>query len=148
MPKGVQVKIVNEAQVRGDITRYTKRKVEQIKMAVRDASRSVQEGAKKRVPVDLGNLKSSIDIQYLNGGLTGIIGPKEEYGLYVEFGTKPHFPPISAITGWANRRNIPPFLVAKKIAEKGTPPQPFLMPAFDKEISKFLSKVRRLLKIV
>lgn len=39
---------------------------------------------------------------------------------YLEDGTKPHWPPIADITPWADDKGIPPFLVARSIARKGT----------------------------
>lgn len=44
----------------------------------------------------------------------------DKYALYVEEGTKPHFPPIKAIQGWADRHGIPAFVVAQSIATWGT----------------------------
>jgi len=40
----------------------------------------------------------------------------------VEYGTVPHWPPISAIAEWANDHGIPPFLVARAISRRGTQP--------------------------
>lgn len=53
------------------------------------------------------------------------------YALYLEQGTSPHWPPIEAVTPWAERHGIEPFLVAKSISEKGTPAKPFFKPACD-----------------
>lgn len=47
------------------------------------------------------------------------------YGAYVESGTRPHFPPISAITPWANQMGIPPWALAISISKKGTAANPF-----------------------
>lgn len=41
----------------------------------------------------------------------------------VEAGSRPHWPPWgpgSALAAWANRKGIPPFLVARAIARRGT----------------------------
>ena len=58
-----------------------------------------------------------------------------DYGEYLEQGTKPHFPPVSAIEGWIRAKRIAPrrdqqgklptekqlaFLIARKISEEGT----------------------------
>lgn len=61
--------------------------------------------------------------------LETVIAPKVGYGVYVEKGTRPHFPPIAAITPWAKRKGISPFLVARSIARKGTKAKPFMAPA-------------------
>ena len=40
--------------------------------------------------------------------------------------TRPHFPPVKALTGWAKRHGMNPYVVANSIAQKGTPIVPFL----------------------
>lgn len=67
----------------------------------------------------------------------------EEYWRYIENGTKPHFPPIDAIKKWISVKPVLPrplkngklpttnqlaYLIGRKIAKKGTLPQPFLKP--------------------
>ena len=59
-----------------------------------------------------------------------------EYGEYLEQGTKPHFPPLTAIENWIRVKRIVPrqdtqgklptekqlsYLIARKISEEGTP---------------------------
>lgn len=66
-----------------------------------------------------------------------------EYWRYIENGTKPHFPPIDAIKKWISVKPVLPrplkngklpttnqlaYLIGRKIAKKGTLPQPFLKP--------------------
>lgn len=71
----------------------------------------------------------------------------EDYWKYVEYGTRPHFPPIQAIRKWIDVKPILPrpmkgklptkdqlaFLIARKISKVGTRPKPFL----NKTISDF-----------
>lgn len=45
---------------------------------------------------------------------------EHQYVAYVEYDTRPHFPPLDAITPWAKRHNRIPFLVARAIAKHGT----------------------------
>lgn len=99
--------------------------------------------AKKEAPKDRGKLRAGIEFKSL--GTRGRIpaGVKVRstapYSSYVHgfmhksfrqsqpFNrTKPHWPPISAISGWAQRKGINPYLVARAIAKKGTPIIPFL----------------------
>jgi len=69
-------------------------------------------------------------------------GGTVDYATFVEFGTKPHFPPVEAVTGdvealdrWVELelnpedRKTSAFFVARKIAQVGTDPQPFMRPA-------------------
>jgi len=69
-------------------------------------------------------------------------GGTVDYATYVEFGTKPHFPPVEAVTGevealdrWVDVKLNPEdteavaFQVARRIAQVGTDAQPFMRPA-------------------
>ncbi len=60
------------------------------------------------------------------------IGPDHglKYALYVEKGTKPHMPPVDAITAWAESKGINPWALAKSIAQKGTKSNPFVKRTF------------------
>lgn len=63
-----------------------------------------------------------------------IWGFAAEYAEHVEFGTRPHFPPVDALKRWARRvlgDEGAAWPVAKKIAEKGTPAQPYVRPGID-----------------
>lgn len=54
---------------------------------VRKTAVDIEGSAKNRVPVDTGNLKSSIGTTYTNGGLGAEVGPTANYGEFVELGT-------------------------------------------------------------
>lgn len=60
------------------------------------------------------------------GNLSGTLESNSKYATFVEKGTKPHFPPIDAITPWAVSKGLSPFLVARAISIHGTKPNPFL----------------------
>ena len=72
-------------------------------------------------PVDVGFLSAGIQpiIQDLVGAVTPI-GEAKKYAPFVEYDTRPHWPPIGAVQGWADRHGIPPYLVARSIALYGT----------------------------
>ena len=69
----------------------------------------------------------------------------QEYWKYLENGTKPHFPPISAIEKWITVKHIIPttrsgrvpstkqlaFLIARSISENGTKPTKILQKTLD-----------------
>ena len=67
----------------------------------------------------------------------------EDYYKYVEYGTKPHFPPIDAIKQWIKVKPVLPrplengklptenqlaYLIGRKISKVGTKANPFLAP--------------------
>jgi HK97 gp10 family phage protein len=61
---------------------------EKASAVVRKAAFDIEGQAKNRAPVDTGALKNSISTEFEDNGLTGIVAPTVEYGIYVEFGTK------------------------------------------------------------
>ena len=85
----------------------------------------------------LGELARSVKREVFSDTDTGrAIGrvflgsPADQYGLFVEVGTRPHFPPPAAIEGWVRRRlgvtndrqaRELAFLIGRKIARTGTP---------------------------
>jgi hypothetical protein len=74
---------------------------------------------KEATPVDTGRLRASIRSGLLDQERSRVY-TDVEYAPYVEMGTRPHWPPVSALEGWARRHGIEPFLVARAIAERGT----------------------------
>jgi hypothetical protein len=86
--------------------------------------------------VDTNELIDGIGYGILQDGteLVSIITPSQEadkYAAAVDQGSKPHFPPIEALQGWADRHGIPVWAVARKIAKKGTKARRFWKPTFD-----------------
>lgn len=83
--------------------------------------------AKENTPVDTGRLRSSIThaVDSQPVPMWGATGSRVHYAPYVEFGTKAHWPPQSAMQPWAVRHGFPTgkkgaFLVARAIARRGT----------------------------
>lgn len=90
------------------------------------------------------DLKNSIrGIVQQNGKYIVISIEMNDYWRYIEYGTKPHFPPVSAIKRWISVKPVLPrplpsgklptenqlsYLIARKISKVGTKPQPFLKP--------------------
>lgn len=82
---------------------------------------------KQQAPVDTGNLRDNwkIDIGRFEGSLVS----NAPYSAAVHGGSRPHMPPVDAITRWAQKRGLNPWAVAKSIAKKGTKANPFLQRA-------------------
>ena len=90
---------------------------------------------KERTPVGVGDsptghIRASIagDVVSRDNLIRGIVGTPAEYALPLEEGTRPHFPPPSALISWvhfklgvsdAEARGVA-FLVARSISRKGT----------------------------
>ncbi len=89
------------------------------------------------VTTDLGQLRQSLTKTVKPDN--AVIGTNVEQAPHVEFGTRPHVAPISALQGWADRHGIPVGAVWTSIKRKGTKAQPFLLPALIKNVRKIIA---------
>lgn len=108
---------------------------------------NIETGAKRRAPVDRGPLRNSITHEMDADQLGGVAGTNSEYGPPVEFGSRPHMPPVQPLIDWARRHGFEDpesagWAIALHIARFGTKEQPFLMPAFHEERPKYLRRLR------
>ena len=119
------------------------RKLDQFRVGIRrhferamwESVLTLEAEVKERTPVGVGDsptghLRASIssDVVARDNLLRGIVGSPAEYALPVEEGTRPHFPPPSALVSCvhfklgvsnAEARGVA-FLVARKISRTGT----------------------------
>ncbi len=101
----------------------------------------VEGSAVARVAVDLAQLKGSINKDVKP--TVAIVGTNDEKAPFIEFGTRPHAAPISALKGWADRHGIPVGAVWTSIKRKGTKAQPFLLPSLTENIRKIIDRFRK-----
>lgn len=101
--------------------------------AMRSVTLEVQRRAKQNAPVDTGRLRASIipDVVTRGNVVRGIVGSNVVYAPFMEFGTKPHWPPLAALEVWARRHHTSAFVVARAIATRGIRARRFLRDAFD-----------------
>lgn len=99
----------------------------------RASGQTIKGRAQDNAPRFDGNLVNSIQVETDSGTPMRFVrvGTNAEYAAAVESGSRPHFPPIAAITPWAKAHDMSPFGLALSIARKGTAPHPFLGPALD-----------------
>lgn len=88
-----------------------------------------------------GDLARDVGIEFVE--LSAIVKPKKKYAIFVEKGTKPHTPPISAIEPWARKKGIPVGAVWQSIRQKGTKANPFM----EKAVANSKDKVLAIFKI-
>ena len=79
-----------------------------------------------------------IDIQVDRQTLRGFLRSTAAHSRWVNFGTKPHHPPVAALVPYARLRGIDPWALAKTIAKRGTKAQPF----FDRGSEETQAKLR------
>jgi HK97 gp10 family phage protein len=129
------------------------RKCEAIKKVIAKEAIAIQSQAKENLrelhAIDTGHLRQSITIDSVAGGFGAEIGPEAPYGLFVEMGTRAHFPPAEPLEEWAHRHGMEDgagYAIAKKISTKPTPARPFLFPALFSRIDNIMKHLRELLK--
>ena len=126
--------------------KYLATKKHQLLGVVAKSSDNIKADARINAPADLGTLRSDINyvVKQTSKKIEGEILSAASYSAFVEYGTRPHFPPPDALKGWAARHGMAgaEFAIAKKIAEVGTKPQPFMDPAYRSEKNKFIGSVK------
>lgn len=95
-------------------------------------------GAEFSGGVDTGQLRASIvpDIATRDGQVVGIVGTNMEHAPFVEYGTKPHWPPEGALEVWARRHHMSEYVVRRAIAMKGTRAIKFFERAFNENLER------------
>jgi hypothetical protein len=120
-----------------------------IAMGIDETTIACVREAKPNAPKDTTLLQGAIQMRPAvkkNITVSGEWGAfNNKYALYVELGTDPHYPPVSALRGWARRKlgdeNLA-YAVVKAIGKKGTKPQPFLRPAADREYPNLAGRIK------
>ena len=108
---------------------------------IRSVAFEVLGHAQQNAPSNFGRLRNSltVDLKSRTGQVSATVGSNLVYAKPVEYGSKPHWPPLAPIELWVRRKLRVPaarsksvaFLVARKISRHGTPAQPFLGPALE-----------------
>lgn len=128
------------------------RQLSNMRKPMQKATNLVAGVAQNNAPVDTGKLKSSILPSVSSSGrtTTGIVGSSVVYAPFMELGTRPHFPPISALQGWASRHGMNAFVVARTIARRGLKARRYLQRALDDNrrriINIFIEAVNKIVK--
>ena len=122
---------VNDMNKAGDLFPTIMRKA--LTRSVTKIQREAKDNAEQSK--DTGSLQRNI--KRTVRGLRGEVVAGSPHAIFVEEGTRPHFPPVAPLEAWAARKLGSPglgFVIARSIARKGTPAQPFMQPAVDDSI--------------
>ena len=136
-----------------ELQRYLKKMsvehTRKVKQEVYASGLDVQKDAKSRLKIshtwDTGNLANTIIVDRIDNGLSVEVGPTAPYGVYVEHGSKPHFPPLDALEDWAKRHGLDSaWPICLAISKRGLPAKPYLLPAYLAVVGKFVNRLRRI----
>jgi HK97 gp10 family phage protein len=150
MAKDLSTRITGGPELQANIAKLKRLAPEFTKNAVNATAIAVQARAKLNITdnqtVDTGRLRASVKIETFSGGFSRRVGSDLKYAPSIEFGSRPHFPPLEPIREWCRRHRIPEsaaYPIALKIAKNGTPAAPFLYPALEVERHNFEQMIRK-----
>jgi len=103
-----------------------------LKRVVSDLADIVVFESQRRVSVDTGELKGSVEIEYPSE-FEAIVRYDSPSAVWIEYGTEPHMPPVEPLERWARRHGMEGagWAIAMKIKKEGVDEKPFLRPAVD-----------------
>lgn len=142
MASDLQVKIEGLDDLQKMFKQSPKVVTKNLNTAIKQSVFTLLANARMDAPIDQGFLRNAGMVTSFQV-LKGLLQNKAPYALYVHEGTRPHWVPLAAIKGWADRHGIPPFLVQRAIARKGTKPKPFFKDSIESSqeaIDKFFSQ--------
>lgn len=123
------------------VKKFEKYYINAVKRVIKETAEMIVTQAKALAPVDEGNLRDSIDVRYMDGGLSAYIHVGAEYAVYIEFGTG-----IYAVKG--NGRKDPWYYYSEKLGRfvytRGIEAQPFWFPSLDVAHKFFSSEMKKL----
>ena len=123
------------------VKKFEKYYIGEVKRVIKETAEMIVTQAKALAPVDEGNLRDSIDVRYMKGGLSAYIHVGAEYAVYIEFGTG-----IYAVGG--DGRKTPWVYYSEKLGRfvftRGMEAQPFWFPSLDVAEKHFRSEMKKL----
>jgi hypothetical protein len=111
-------------------------------------TRDFRDVAASRAPKDRGVLQRDHVARVQSGTFPqwGEVRVESPTAIFVHNGTKPHWAPVGALRGWAQRHGINPFALQRSIARKGTKPNPWFEKAVEQDAPRVIdSHVKSLL---
>jgi len=180
------IKLEGAKELKDYIRRYGEEATKKIRQLNLTTSHAIKAEARhnldKNKTNDAGNLKRALTADSNDNWMSAEVGcdirilskiSPHPYDIYVEKGTRPHFPPPKALELWVKRKMLGigghikggrkpsrsasgknaeaneikgvAFVVARAISRRGTKAQPFLMPAAMKIIPGYFRKVKEIL---
>jgi hypothetical protein len=133
----------------GEFARVVRRMPEQLRTATisgnREAALVLQRAVVEQITfqrlVDRGLLRNSVQVTPTATGAT--VAVTAPHAAPLEYGTRPHFPPVAPLEEWARRHGMPGagFAIARKISIEGTPPERYFAKALSKAIPRMAGAI-------
>lgn len=127
---------------------------EELTRSILESELLLEREVKEGTPTATGVLRESIGArppQRLADSVIGVVGTSISYAIPVELGTKPHFPPATALADWAriklgvsaDEAQRVGFLIARAISRRGTKPAAMFQRAFQQQRGQVEAILRR-----
>ncbi len=163
----VSVRVTNLNDVLSDLNLKINEVKKDVQKEISTTANEIRNGAVQAAPTNLGHLRTSIEIQYQNQMLSAWIGSNLKYAAAIEKGRRGGWLPFPPILEWVKKKGIAgsfsiktkkaskskssqaavktaAYFIWKSIKEKGFKAKPFLGPAYDRAIPKFLVRLQQL----
>lgn len=108
---------------------------------INSSALTIASSAKRLAPVDMGFLRNSIGIEPSVSGLTYEVEAKAKYAAYIEFGTG------GLVDVPAGYEDLAILFKGKGIKKVNIRPQAFLIPSFESEKPKLITRIKKLLNV-
>ena len=139
---GYEVEIKGLAEQMAKLDQFNPVAVKELSRAMEQSTLAVGNEWRKTAPVGVsGEMRASIgtEVKHISGtDVQGRVGTSVQYGIYVEKGTRPHWPPLEPLKLWVQRKLDVQDVegvaraIQRKIGYHGTKAQPKLKEAYAK----------------
>jgi HK97 gp10 family phage protein len=121
------------------VKRFERHIIREVKRIIAETAEMAVAQMKALAPVDDGNLKRSIEVQYFKGGLSALITVGAEYGIYLEYGTG-----IFAVEGNGRKTPWVYYKDGRYYFTRGIRPQPYFHPSMEMAMKHFTTELNKI----
>ena len=139
MSFGVNLSGIKEIELA--LKKIDKQLTQDLSDEINSSALTIASSAKRLAPVDMGFLRNSIGIESSVSGLTYEVEAKAKYAAYIEFGTG------GLVDVPAGYEDLAILFKGKGIRKVNIRPQAFLIPSFESEKPKLITRIKKLLNV-
>jgi hypothetical protein len=139
MSFGVNLSGIKEIQVA--LNKIDKQLTQDLSDEMNSSALTIASSAKRLAPIDMGFLRGSIGIDPSANGLTYYVEAKAKYAAYIEFGTG------GLVDVPAGYEDLAILFKGKGVRKVNIRPQAFLIPSFESEKPKLITRIKKLLNV-
>jgi hypothetical protein len=144
----MRIQVIGVKQALTNMDNYLRKVYTGMTHEIVKGAQDMKRTAQSYTPVDLGELRDSIGVKTSLSPkvVTSEVSTNVSYAPPVEYGSRPHTPPLQNLEGWADRHHIPAFLVQRSIAQKGTRPNFMMTRGYEMNYKKVIRGVAKVVR--